>query len=90
MKSITQVPIGHDPSQCSGLGSRGKKYRERDSISIIDLPKVPKSHSVKYPQKASSSHQTVLFQLFINGFPSMCLIIVVNNSYTTLFQIKSS
>ena len=26
MKSITQVPIGHDPSQRSGLGSRKYIY----------------------------------------------------------------
>ena len=30
------------------------------------------------------------FWLFINGLPIMCLIIVVNNVHTTLFQKKSS
>ena len=63
---------------------------EYKNIYSWDGKQVPKAHNVKYPQKASGSHQTVLFQLFINGLPSMCLIIVVNNSHTTLFQIKSS
>ena len=32
MKSITQVPIGHDPSQRSGLGSREKKNIGKETV----------------------------------------------------------
>ena len=32
MKSITQVPIGHDPSQRSGLGSRKYIYIGKETI----------------------------------------------------------